>query len=184
MSTLLAVLTGGGLATVGGLLSGWLNNWLGSQRDERAHAREQQMTREALSQERLERTYTELGLYVARFADWARVIQPFGGLVPAPEPMTHEERSRIEALVMNHGSPEVRQLLEHWRQQARRLEIADAVIRASAEMPDGRGLADKAEKERQALPDYRKAMHEAAATIQDQMRAELAGQERGEHPAG
>ena len=176
MNTLLAVLTGGGLAVVGGLLSGWLNNSLGSKRDERAHARERQMAPEALAQERLERTYTELGMYLAHYADWARSVHPLLGPVAPPDPLPPGERWRIETLVMNHGSQEVRRLLERWREQVRRIENADGVIRlaegARAVEPE---LDQEALRERQALEGYRVAMREAADAIRGQMRTELAG---------
>jgi len=129
MNTFLAVLTGGGLAALGGLGSGWLNNWLGSKRDERARAHEQQMAREVLTQERLDRAYTEMGIYLSHHADWARSVQSFLGPVPTPDPMPPEERWRIETLVMKHGSLEVRRLLERWREQAQKIENADIVIR-------------------------------------------------------
>jgi hypothetical protein len=176
MNTFLAVLTGGGLAAAGGLLSGWLTNWLGSKRDQRTHAHEQQMAREALAQERLERTYTELGMYLAHTADWARSVHPFLGPIPPPEPLPPGERWRIDTLVLNHGSREVRRLLERWREQVRKIENADGVIRladgARTEEPE---LDKEALRERQALEGYKAAMRGAADAIRDQMRTELAG---------
>jgi len=176
VNTFLAVLTGGGLAAAGGLGSGWLNNWLGSKRDQRAHAHERQMAREALGQERLDRTYTELGKYLSHYADWARSVQPFLGPVPTPEPMPPEERWRIETLVMNHGSLEVRRLLEQWREQAQKIENADIVIRMAEQSRNPGTLADDALRERQALEEYRRAMHEADEAIRDRMRTELGSQ--------
>jgi hypothetical protein len=175
MNTFLAVLTGGGLAALGGLLSGWLNNRLGSKRDERAHAREQQAAREALGQERLDRTYTELGIYLSHMAEWARSVRPVIGPVPAPDPVSPEERWRIETLVENHGSPEVRRLLDRWGEQRMKIENADIVLGMDAESR-GTGLAEEALRERQALEDYRKSLYEASSAIRDQMRKELAGQ--------
>lgn len=175
MNTLLAVLTGGVLAAAGGLLSGWQSYRFGSKRDQRAHAHEQQMAREALGQERLDRAYTELGIYLSHHADWARSVHPIWGPVTAPDPMPDEERWRIETLVTNHGSPEVRRLLERWVEQRRKIENADAVIRMAEQARDPGGLAEKADREHQALEEYRRAMHEAASAIRDRMRAELAG---------
>jgi hypothetical protein len=176
MNTFLAVLTGGGLAAAGGLLSGWQSYRFGSERDQRTHAHEQQMAREALAQERLERTYTELGMYLAHTADWARSVHPFLGPVPPPDPLPPGERWRIETLVMNHGSQEVRRRLERWREQVRKIENADGVIRlaegARAVEPE---LDQEALRERQALEGYRVAMREAADAIRDQMRTEMAG---------
>ncbi len=173
----MTLLTGGGLLAAGGLLSGLQNNWLGSKRDQRRHVREQQMAREALRQDRLERTYTDLGIYLSHYADWARSVHPFIGPIPAPDPLPPEERWRIETVVMNHGSKEVRGLLKRWREYARKIDNADAVIRlaegARAVEPD---LDQEALRERHALEDYRKAMYEAADDIRDRMWAELADQ--------
>lgn len=176
MNTLLAVLIGGALAAAGGLLSGWQSYRFGSKRDQRAHAHEQQMAREALGQERLDRAYIELGIYLSRHADWARSIQPMLGPVPAPDPMLPLERWRIETLVMNHGSQQVRRLLERWREQAQKIENADIVIRMAEQARDPGALDEKALRERQALDEYRRAMHEADEAIRDRMWAELAGQ--------
>src|SRR5689334_10367804 len=139
MNTLLAVLTGGGLAALGGLGSGWLNNTLGSKRDERAHARERQAAREDLGQERLDRAYTELGIYLSHEAAWAGSVHPVIGPVPTPDPMTDQERWRIETMVTNHGSPEVRQLLDRWGEQRLKIQYADMVI-TMAEQSQNTGL--------------------------------------------
>jgi hypothetical protein len=174
MNTFLSLLTGGGLAAVGGAVAAWITNWLGSKRDERAHAHERQMAQDALVQERLERTYTELGIYLARYADWARSIRPLWGPIPAPPPMPPEERWRIQTLVMNHGSPEVRRLLEQWGEQGKKIEDADATI-TSADSARGAEpeLEEKARQERHALDGYKKVMQETADAIHEQMRAEL-----------
>jgi hypothetical protein len=169
MNTFLAVLIGGVLAAGGGLLSGWQSYRFGSRRDERAHAHEQQMAREALTQERLDRAYTELGIYLSHYADWARSVRPFTGPVPAPDPMPPEERWRIETLVMNHGSPEVRQLLERWGEQAQKIENADIVIRMAEQSRDPGKLAEDADREHITLEEYRRAMHEADKAIRDRM---------------
>jgi hypothetical protein len=86
MKTLLAVLTGGGIAAVGGLVTGLLNNWMGGKRDKHAYARQQEMAREALGHDRLDRAYTELGIYLAHRAAWAMSIRPFTNPVSGPDP--------------------------------------------------------------------------------------------------
>jgi hypothetical protein len=189
MNTLLAVLTGGGIAAAGSLLTGWQNHLFGRKRDEITRVHEQQAAREALRQERLDRAYTELGIYLSHEAAWARSVHPFIGPVPVPDPMTDEERWRIETLVTNHGSPEVRQLLDKWGEQRMKIQEADIVITMARESRDPGSLGEKADQEHQALEDYRRALHEAATAIRDQMRKELDGQtqpvlERGDHPAG
>lgn len=177
MNVFLTLLKSGGILAAGGMLGALLGYVLAGRRDQRARAHEQQMAREALRQDRLERTYTDLGIYLSHYADWARSVHPFIGPVPAPDPLPPEERWRIETVVMNHGSKEVRRLLERWREYARKIDNADAVIRlaegAHAIEPD---LDQEALRERQALEDYRKAMYEAADDIRDRMRAELADQ--------
>jgi hypothetical protein len=184
MNTLLAVLIGGVLAAGGGLISGWQSYRFGSRRDERTHAHEQQMAREALTQERLDRAYNELGIYLSHYADWARSVRPVLGPVPAPEPMPPEERGRIETLVMNHGSLEVRRLLGRWREQAQKIENADIVIRMAEQVRDPGRLAEEADREHMALEEYRRAMHEADQAIRDRMWAELRGQARPELERG
>jgi hypothetical protein len=189
MNTLVAVLTGGGIAAVGGLVTGWLNNWMGSKRDERAYARERQAAREALGQKRLDLAYTELGIYLSHEAAWARSVHPFIGPVPTPDPMPDEEQWRIETLVTNHGSPEVRRLLDQWGEQRMKIQEADIVITMARGSRDPGSLGEKADQEHQALEDYRRALHEAATAIRDQMRKELASRAqpalgRGDPPGG
>jgi hypothetical protein len=177
MSMFLTLLTGGGILAAGALLTGLLTNWLDARRDKRRYFHEKEMTREARRQERLERTYTELGVYLAHYGDWARSVHPFLGPVRAPGPMPDGERWRIETLVKNHGSPEVRQLLERWGEIARKIDNADAVIRlAEGSRSVEPELDREALRERQALEDYRKALYEAADDIRGRMHAELDGQ--------
>jgi hypothetical protein len=185
MNTFLTLATGGGLVALGGLASGFVTNWLGAKRDQRRYdheqdmarasrSHEQDMAREARSQERLDRAYIALGEYLSRFGDWARSVRPFTGPVPAPAPQPPEEQWHIEALVTAYGSEEVRLLLEQWRKRARIIENADLVIRSAEQSPDlSAELDEKALRERQALEDYRKAMHDAADAIRGQMRQEL-----------
>jgi hypothetical protein len=91
--------------------------------------------------------------------------------------MPDEERWRIESLVKNHGSPQVPQLLERWGEIARKIDNADAVIRLAEGSRNVEPELDReALRERQALEDYRKALHEAADDVRCRMHAELDGQ--------
>lgn len=175
MNTLIALLTGGGLVAASTYLTAWQTNRFARQRDQAAHAHELAITAEARRQDRLDQAYTELGIYLAWSADWARSIHPFMGPVPAPEPMTQQERYRIETLVTNHGSPEVRALLDQWGQQQLKIRKADMVI-TMAEQHNS--LNEQARLERLALEDHRKALSEIAYRIRDQMSAELDGQDK------
>jgi hypothetical protein len=177
MNTFMTLLAGGGLLAAGTLLGVLQDNWLGSRRDRRTHAHDQRMAQEARRQDRLETTYTQLGVYLAHHADWARSVHPFMGPVPAPDPLSPAERWRIETLVANHGSPEVRRLLERWGEIARKIDNADAVIRlAEGSRTVEPELDREALRERQALEDYRKALYEAADDIRCRMHAEMDGQ--------
>jgi hypothetical protein len=98
--------------------------------------------------------------------------------------MPPEERGRIETLVMNHGSLEVRRLLGRWREQAQKIENADIVIRMAEQVRDPGRLAEEADREHMALEEYRRAMHEADQAIRDRMWAELRGQARPELERG
>ena len=81
------VLIGGGLVAGSMLLSAWQTSRNASKRDQAAHAHELVIAQEARRQDRLERTYHELGIYLARHEDWARSVRPFRGQVSAPDPM-------------------------------------------------------------------------------------------------
>ncbi len=129
MNTFLTLLTGGGFVAAGGVLSAWLTNSLGARRDKRRYDHDQQMAREARSQDRLDRVYIELGMYLSRYGDWARSVQPFWGPVPAPDPLPPGERWRIEALVTEYGSKEVWRLLEEWGEHAAKIDASDDIIR-------------------------------------------------------
>jgi hypothetical protein len=177
MKTGMTLLTSGGLVALGTVLGSLLAVLIGVVRDKTRYTHEQVMAREARQQDRLERTYTELGIYLSRRADWARSVHPFLGPVPTPDPMTPGERWRIETIVTNHGSPEVRRLLGQWGEIARKIENADTVITlAEGSRSVDPELDKEALRERHALEDYRKTLDEAAADIRDRMHAELAGQ--------
>jgi len=177
MNTFLTLLTGGGFVAAGGVLNAWLTNSLGARRDKRRYDHDQQMTREARSQDRLDRAYIELGMYLSRYGDWARSVQPFWGAVPAPDPLPPGERWRIEALVTEYGSKEVWRLLEEWGEHAAKIDAADDIIRR-AERSRAADLDEEALRERQALDGYKAAMYTAADAIRDRMRRELAGEMR------
>jgi hypothetical protein len=167
MNTLLVVL-GGVIAAASGQLATWQNYRLSRRREA-----------ETRRQDRLEETYTELGLYLSRLAAWSRSRQPLARLVHSaePVPIPREERWRIETLVGNHGSAEVRQLLEAWMELFRKIERADAVLRTAEEaLQESPSLAEEADKEGFAMRDYQKAVDQAAAAIREQMRMELHGQ--------
>jgi hypothetical protein len=174
MNTYLTLLTGGGLIAAGAVVTGLLSNWLGSRRDKRGYAHEQEMARQARVQERLDQTYIALGEYLSRFEDWARSVHPFLGPVPAPDPLSPRDHWRIEAMVTAYGSEEVQRLLDRWAECAQRIENADVVIRMAdkARSPSSERDQD-ALRERHALEDYRKAMRDAADAIRSQMRREL-----------
>jgi hypothetical protein len=181
MNTYLTLLTGGGLIAAGAVVSGLLTNWLGSRRDKRGYEHEQEMAREARSQERLDQAYIALGEYLSRFGDWARSVHPFLGPVPAPDPLQPGERWRIEALVTAYGSEEVQRLLDRWGECAQRIENADVVIRMADDSRDPSPELDQdALREKHALEDYRKVMRDAADAIRSQIQRELApGTSRG-----
>jgi hypothetical protein len=103
MSAWLALVGGAVLATAGGMVTGWQTNRFGMKRDKQQHEHQRQLARDALAQERLDRAYTELGIFLACGWDWARSVQPFMGTIRAPDPIPDEERWQIETLVMNHG---------------------------------------------------------------------------------
>jgi hypothetical protein len=175
MTTFVAILTGGGLAALGGVLSAWVTNWLGKKRDERKYEHERTMALEARHQERLEQAYIELLGYLSHYADWVKSVQRLRGKPPAaPDPPPREELNRVEVLVEAHGSPEVRRLLREWREHAVKLQYAD----------EGLPLIelDDADDEEWA-PDMgkvtaaaRDATLKASEAIRDRIRQELAGE--------
>jgi hypothetical protein len=174
MSTLQTLLTGGGLAALGGLLSGLITNWLGAKRDQRKYEHERAMALEARRQERLEQAYIELLRYLSPYADWAESAQRLLGKPPAiPDLPPAEELKRVEALLEAYGSPEVRQLLREWRKHAARLQYADEGLQPV-------GFDDKADADDEAwTPDmaaHRKATLKADQEVRDRIRQELAGE--------
>jgi hypothetical protein len=176
MSTLITLLTGGGLLAAGGLLNGWQNSRNASKRDQATHTHEMAMAAETRRQDRLERAYTELGMFLAHWGDWASSVYPFIGPVPRPDPMLPQERHRIGTLVANHGSPEVRALLTQWAEIAAKIENAGHVITMAEQSQNPGALDEQAQRERLALEDYRKALYEAASRVFDRMSYELNGQ--------
>jgi hypothetical protein len=180
MTTFLAILTGGGLAALGGLLSGWITNWLGDKRDQRKYAHERDMAAEARRHERLEQAYMELLNYLSRHWDWARSVRPFWGQPPTPEPLPREERWRIEALVTAYGSEEVRRLLKDWGERAAKIENADTTIRMVEKSRNAsQQMEDEAREEHIAISSYKDAMWKADEAIRERVRQELAGRSNG-----
>jgi hypothetical protein len=174
-STWLALVGGAALATASGMVTGWQTNRLGMKRDKLAQESQRELARDALAQERLDRTYTELGIYLSHFWDWAKSVHPPIGTVPAPEPVPDEERWRIETLVENHASAEVRRLLDLWGQQLGKIRDADAMIQlADGSRSPSSELDQDAQHEKKAIEmDYRPAMLKAAKAIREQMNREL-----------
>jgi hypothetical protein len=180
----LAVLTGGGLAAGGGLLTGLLNNWLGGKRDERTHAHEQHLAREARRQDRRERTYMDLGIYLSRQQDWARSRRPFLHADALP-PLPPEERWRIQTAVTLYGSKEVQGLLDQFDEQVMRIESADLEIAHNAdqvaeldpelEQDELRGREAYGAALKMRLDDAAVAMFKAVEAIRARMWAELDG---------
>ena len=176
MTTFLAILTGGGLAVVGGLLSGLLTNWLGGKRDQRRYEHERAMAVEARRQGRLEQAYIELLDYLAHHAAWAQSVRPFLGAPPAPDPLPLPDLTRVGALVEAHGSPEVRRLMREWRERAGRIADADATIGMMEKNNNpSQEMENEARRMHLAIGGYRDAMFDAAEAIREQVRQELAG---------
>jgi hypothetical protein len=176
MTTFLAILTGGGLAALGGLLSGWVTNWLGDKRDQRKYEHEQAMAAEARRQERLEQAYIELLAYLAHHAGWARSVRPMVA-VKAPDPLTDENVQRVEALVTAYGSEEVRQLLDEWFQRVAGLAAATATVAEAEEWNKPSEQLDAGtRKVLAAIPDYKQAVFDADSAIRKRVRQELAGE--------
>jgi hypothetical protein len=177
MTTFLAILTGGGLAALGGLVSGLLTNWLGDKRDHRKYAHERVMALEARRQQRLEQAYVELLDHLARHDEWARAVRPFVGPVPTPEPLRPEETRRVEALVAAYGSDRVRDLLDEWWKPAVNIRQVDLLLRSLEESKSpSKQLDDEVMQEQAALPKYKEAMLQAHESIRERVRQELAGE--------
>jgi hypothetical protein len=171
---ILLLVIGGILGAGSGLLAGWQANRSATKRDQAARAHERQMARDAADQERLERTYMDLGTYLSRHADWEKSVQPMLGSPAPPDPMTPAERWRIETLVTLHASPEVKRLLAEWRKHASTIDNADITIRTAEGSRDYESsLHEEAHREGLAMPGYRTAMHDADRAIRDQMYSEL-----------
>jgi hypothetical protein len=176
MTTFLALLTGGGLAAIGGLLSGLVANWLGERRDQRKYEHERVMALEARRQQRLEQAYVELLGYLAHHAAWARSVQALFD-VKAPDPLADENVKRIEALVTAYGSDEVRQLLVQWIERGGKLAQASAVINTERESANpSQELQDEAHRELRAIPSYRDAILDVDSAIRERVRRELTGE--------
>jgi len=176
METFKMLLTGGGLVAVGGLISGFLANWLGSRRDQRTHAHEQAMAQEARHRERLAQTYIELPRSVARTSEWVTSLRPLVGPVRSSEPPPPEERRRIQALVTACGSDEVRQLEDEWAEHVAKIIDMHVVMQSleQSKRPSEQ-LDDEAMREYAAMPSHKTALWEAEKAIRDRVHQELAG---------
>jgi len=170
------LLTGGGLVALGGLISGFLGNWLGAKRDQRTHAHEQAMAREARHQERLAQTYIELLMSMARTSEWVTSLRPLVGPVPPSEPPPPEERRRIQALVTAYGSDEVRRLEDEWGEHVAKVIDVHVVMQTlERSKRPSQQLDDEAMREHAAMPSHRTALWEAEKAIRDRVHQELAG---------
>jgi hypothetical protein len=148
MSTFLALLTGGGLAAIGGLVSSLIADWLGGRRDQRKYKHERAMAIEARRQERLAQAYIDLLGYLSHHAAWAMSVRSYPA-VKAPDPLLRGEVKRVEALVESYGSPEVRGLLRVWRDRAGMIADADAMI----------GMVERSKNPSQELENEARQMH-------------------------
>ena len=175
MNTLIALLTGGGLVAASTYLTAWQTSRNAGKRDQAARAHELAMAAEARRKQWLKETYDQLGIYLAWQAEWAMSVHPFIGPVPAPDPIPPQERRKVEALVADHGSPQVRALLDQCLEAGRKIEIAGQVITMAEQSPNPGQLAAEAQKQRLALEDHRKARQQASDRVYDQMKAELDG---------
>jgi hypothetical protein len=176
MTTFLALLTGGGLTAVGGVLSALATNWLGAKRDERTYAHEQALAREARTQERLDRAYQRLGEFLSYYRQWATSVRPFMGSVPTPDPPSNEELRKIETLVTNYGSREVRRLLDELGELIAKIRYADGLIETVDRATNvSAELDQEAGRERLAMIEYKKKLHQVSEAIRDQMHKELVG---------
>jgi hypothetical protein len=175
MNTFWALLTGGGLAALGALLSGVLTNLLGAKRDERRYGHEQAMAQEARRQERLAQTYIELLAYLSHYSDWAESIRPLKG--PALNHVPREERWNIEALVSGYGSEDVNGLLRKWGEYANKLEdVAAALRRAEQSQNRSPKTEDWLQGQDQAIRMYKGLMAEIDEAIRNRVSQELAGE--------
>jgi hypothetical protein len=134
----MALLTGGGLAALGGLTSGFLNDWMGKRRDERKYdndaeqdarryEHERRMAHEARHQERIARVYDETIILAGRAKIWVTYTRPMISFPgdPKPELPSVEEQSRIQSLLSVYGSPEVQERYEAWRKVVSELTVMD-----------------------------------------------------------
>jgi hypothetical protein len=170
------LLTGGGLVTLGSLVSGWLADQSAKKRDERKYDHELTMARETRHQERLEPAYMALLRLLSRNRDWADSVRPLRATGQPPEPLDREELWRIETLVSMYGSDEVRRLLQEWSNCAEKVERADETLRSldKSKNPSPE-FEEQAKQEEKALPDYKAAMHQADDAVRAHVRRELGG---------
>jgi len=134
------------------------------------------MALEARRQQRLEQAYIDLLSYLSHHQELAWSMGPLSEM-SAPEPLSREERWRIEGLVTAYGSQEVRRLLEAWTRCLMKVQIANM---ASQLLEESQGLKpqleEQAKQEQKAIPSYNEAVNRADAAIRERVRRELAGE--------
>jgi hypothetical protein len=177
MNAFLTLLTGGGLAALGGLLSSLATGRREAKRDERKYTHEQAMAREARLQVRREKAYLDLLTYMALVEDWAASVRPFWGEPPAPESMTDEQHWRIDALIRANGSPEVLRLTREFNAVIHRIRAADETIAVVERSKNpSRQADDEAKREHKAMLGYREDLWKVHEAICEQVRLELRGE--------
>jgi hypothetical protein len=177
MTTFLAILTGGGLAALGGLLSGLVTNWLGDKRDRRKYEHERAMALEARRQERLEQSYIELLGFLSHYAEWmGSPMRLLGQRVPLPGPPPREELNRVMVLLEAYGSQEVRRLLGEWRSCAEKLQSVDAGLPLIPLDDEADAEEEVWERDPKVIAAQWEATLKADRAIRDRIRQELAGE--------
>jgi hypothetical protein len=111
-------------------------NALAAERDQRRFDHEMEMARDQRRQQRLAETYIVLLEQAERMGQWAAFVRPLMERAEGPRPALPDlaEQARVEALVRAYGSPEVKALVDEWRQTIREIIGADATIRTAEDM--------------------------------------------------
>src|SRR5450631_4205469 len=119
----LTSIVAGAVVGAAGLIVGGLGG-----RWDRGNAR--QMAAHARTQDRLERTYDELIVYLDRQRNTANHIRPFMVWPGMREdrPITEDELERVRANVIAHASTEVWALLDEFNKVMLRIENADLAM--------------------------------------------------------
>jgi hypothetical protein len=134
-----------------------------------------QADRQEQRRDRLHETYSALGMYLSRQADWARSVAPLWGPGTPVESPPRDGLWRVETLVTLYGSPEVQRLLTEWTEHARKVESAgDTISRLKKAANPSLDFSNQAHEEQTALPGYKAAMASADEALRAQMNRELA----------